>query len=116
MPIKNSGYTVSCELSRMTDINAYLRLRGYEQPIYWMRFNSAGQYFVGGKEKFVSREERELALKNRIFSMMEPCFTPSRNVNIEYLFYPRVPEQCGPVILQSPKYPEILKPIVTWLE
>lgn len=63
---QNANYSVRCELARMMDINAYLRRRGYEQPIYWCRFNPDGPYFVGGKQKVVSREERELVLKKRI--------------------------------------------------
>ncbi|CAN0488819.1 unnamed protein product, partial [Ectocarpus sp. 8 AP-2014] len=84
---QSSKYTVAGEASRMADVNAYLRLRGYDQPIYWLRFNPDGKYFVGGKQKIVSREERELALKHRIRSMVEPGYTPSTNVTVEYMFY-----------------------------
>lgn len=107
-------YTVTCECSRMADINAYLRLRGYEQPIYWLRYNPDGPYFVGNEKRSVSREERELALKYHIFSMMEPDFVPVGNENICYLFYSRVSEYGPPTILEHPDYPDILKSVVSW--
>lgn len=113
---QHSSYTLACELSRMSDINAFLRINSYHQPIYWLRYSPNGRYFVGGKEKIVSRERRELALKSQILSMMEPGFDPGRDVTIQYLFYSRVSEDGGPIILQSPDYPDILKNVVIWGE
>lgn len=108
----HGGYMRMC--SRMADINAYLRLRGYEKPIYWLRYSPDGPYFVGNEERSVSREERELALKYHIFSMMEPDFVPMGNENICYMFYSRVSEDGPPTILGHPDYPDILKSVVSW--
>lgn len=54
---------------------------GYEQPVYWLRFNPDGKYFVGDEERSISREEREVALKSHTFSMMKPGFGPIGNEN-----------------------------------
>lgn len=55
---QDSRHPVVCELSRQADVNTYLRLKGYTQPIDWLRFNPNGPYFVGDKERFRSREAR----------------------------------------------------------
>lgn len=110
------GYHLSCEISRMMDVNAYLRLKGHDQPIYWIRYNPDGKYFVGGEEKFVSSEEGEMALKSHIVSMMKPGFVPSAYENICYMFYSRESESGPPTILQNPDYPDIVKNFVSWAE
>ena len=109
-------YKLTSELARMVDVNAFLRLKGYDQPIYWIRFNPDGKYFVGDEERTVSQTDREIALKSHIFSMMRPDFVPSGNENIHYMFYPRESEKGPPTILQSTDFPEILKSIVSWSE
>lgn len=62
----SSRYPLSCEFSRMSDINAFLRLNKYEQPIYWLRYSPNGKYYVGGEEQVWPRWKRELALKKHI--------------------------------------------------
>ena len=113
---ESPNYNVSCELSRMADINAFLRLNSYTRPIFWLRYNPNGKYFIGEKEKKVSRENRELALKEKIFSMMEPSFEPEGNENIHYMFYPRVSESGPPKILENSQFPGYVKNIVSWGE
>ena len=109
-------YNTPCELSRMTDIAAFLRLNSYKQPIFWLRYNPNGKYVVGEKEKKVSRENRENALKEKIFSMMRPDFVPRGNENIHYMFYPRVSESGPPKILENSQFSEHVKNIVSWGE
>lgn len=109
-------YNIPCELSRMVDIAAFLRLNSYTKPIFWLRYNPNGKYFIGKKEKKVSRETREFALKQKIFSMMEPDFVPKGNENIHYMFYPRVSESGPPKILENSQYPGYVKNIVSWGE
>ncbi len=113
---RSKNYTLTSELARMVDVNAFLRLKGYDQPIYWIRFNPDGKYFVGDEERTVSQIDREIALKSLIFSMMRPDFVPSGNENIHYMFYSRESEKGPPTILQSTDFPEILKSIVSWGE
>lgn len=113
---ERDSYNISCELSRMSDINAFLRLNSYTQPIVWLRYNPNGTYKIGNKIKRVSREKRELALKTKIFSMMEPEYVPDGNENIHYLFYPRVSENGPPKILENNEFPECVKNIVSWGE
>lgn len=109
-------YSVACEVSRMADVNTCLRLKGSVQPIYWLRFNPDGRYFVGDEERFVSREARETALKDHTFSMMEPSFVPHGNDNVVYMFYSRVSEYGPPPILESEEYPDVVKSVVSWSE
>lgn len=111
---ESPNYNLPCELSRMGDINAFLRLNSYTNPIYWLRYNPNGKYFVGDKEKIVSREKREGSLKRKIFSMMEPDFVPAGNENIFYMFYSRGSEDGAPKILDNPQFPEYVKNIVSW--
>lgn len=108
------AYNISCEVSRMSDISAFLRLNFYTQPIFWLRYNPNGKYSVGGIEKKVSRKERELVLKEKILSMMEPDFTPMGNENIHYIYYSRVSENGPPEILEDPNFPEYVKKTVSW--
>lgn len=62
----SSKYTLSCELARMSDINACLRIK-YEQPIYWLRYSPVGKYYVGVEEQIWPRWKRELSLKKHIY-------------------------------------------------
>jgi len=111
---ESPNYNVSCEISRMADIGAFLRLNSYTKPIYWIRYNPNGKYFVGGKEKNIPQSERELVLKNHIFSMMEPDFIPEKNENIFYMFYSRTSETGPPEILENGDFPGYVKNIVSW--
>ena len=113
---ERESYNISCELSRMSDINAFLRLNSYTQPIVWLRYNPNGTYKIGNKIKRVSREKRELALKKKIFSMMGPDYVPDGYENIHYLFYPRSSENGPPKILEDSEFPEHMKSIVSWGE
>lgn len=45
----SSRYPLSCELLIMQNMNAFLRINKYEQPIYWLRYSSIGKYYVGGE-------------------------------------------------------------------
>ena len=111
---ESPNYNVTCELSRMADIGAFLRLNSYTKPIYWIRYNPNGKYFVGEQEKKIPQNERELALKNHIFSMMEPDFVPDKNESIMYMFYSRTSETGPPKILENSEFPEYVKNIVSW--
>lgn len=111
---QSSNYTLACELARMSDVNAFLRICKHTQPIYWLRYSPVGKYYVGGEERIWPRESRELALKNHIFSMMEPGFVPEGDEHIHYMFYSRVSEGGPPIILENKEYPETLKKIVSW--
>lgn len=113
---QHPSYTLTCELSRMLDVNAYLRLQGHTRPIYWLRFSPYGSYFVGDEERFGSWEQREKSLKKHILSMREPGFVPKGDENIHYMFYSRESENGPPKILENPDYPDILKQVVTWGE
>ncbi len=113
---RRSRYPLVCELSRQADVNAYLRLKGYMQPIYWLRFNPNSRYFVGDEKRSTPLEVRLNALRACIFSMMEPSFVPRGNVNVVYMFYSRVSESGPPVILESEDYPEVAKSFVSWRE
>lgn len=113
---ESPNYNVSCELSRMSDINAFLRLNSYMKPIFWLRYNPNGEYFIGNQEKKVSREKRELALRTKIFSMMEPDFVPDGHENIHYMFYSRISQNGPPKILENPQFSDYVKTVVSWGE
>lgn len=111
----SSRYPLLCELSRMQDINAFLRINKYVQPIYWLRYSPIGKYYVGGREQIWPRPKRELALKKHIFAMITGDIVP-RGDQLHYMFYSRVSDQGGPVILERDDFPDILKQSVSWSE
>jgi len=107
-------YEISCEFSRMSDVRASLVKSGYELPIYWIRYNPNGKYSIGGEEVNISREERELTLKNKLEELCSPDFVPESQVNIHYMFYDLVSEESGPEIMYNEDFPEALQDCITW--
>ena len=47
---QHSWYELSCEFSRMSDVRASLVTAGYELPIYWIRYNPNGNYYIAGEQ------------------------------------------------------------------
>lgn len=63
-----------------------------------------------------SVEKRACSEKtHNIFAMITGDFVP-RGDQIHYMFYSRVSDQGGPVILERDEFPDILKQNVSWSE
>ena len=111
---QHTGYELSCELSRMSDVRAALMTAGYELPIYWIRYNPNGKYHIGDEQVKTYRPEREVALKSKLEELCSPDFVPDKQVNIHYMFYDLISEEVGPSIMIESDFPEHLKKCVSW--
>ena len=111
---QHSWYELSCEFSRMSDVRASLVTAGYELPIYWIRYNPNGNYYIAGEQVKINREERELALKAKLEELCSTEFVPDKQVNIHYMFYDLMSEELGPEIMVESDFPEHLQKCVSW--
>jgi len=111
---QHTWYELSCEFSRMADVRASLLTAGYELPVYWIRYNPIGNYYIGGKNVKITREKREIALKAKIEELCSTGFVPDKQENIHYMFYELISEEAGPVVMGKSDFPEYLKQCVTW--
>ena len=111
---QHTWYELSCEFSRMSDVRASLLTAGYELPIYWIRYNPIGNYYIGGKNVNITREKRELALKAKLEELCSPEFVPDKQENIHYMFYDLMSEELGPEIMIESDFPEHLQECVSW--
>ena len=107
-------YNLSCEMSRMMDIQASLVSAGYILPIHWVRYNPNGKYKIGGNEVNISRSDREIELKKHIDMVCCPTFEPERQVTIHYMYYNLRSEMSGPDIMYDSDFPEVMVDFVTW--
>ena len=111
---QHTWYEISCEFSRMSDVRASLLTAGYDLPIYWIRYNPSGNYYIGGKNVKITREKREVALKEKIDELCSPDFIPDKQENIHYMFYDLMSEELGPSIIVESDLPEYIKNCVSW--
>ena len=111
---QHAWYELSCEFSRMSDVRASLVKAGYELPIYWIRYNPNGNYYIAGEQVKINREERELALKAKLEELCSTEFVPDKQVNIHYMFYDLMSEELGPEIMVESDFPEHLQKCVSW--
>lgn len=111
---QHNQYSVSCELSRMSDVRASLITAGYELPIFWIRYNPNGKYKIGSDEIKMLRPQRELALKAKLEELCFPDFAPESEVNIHYMFYDLKSKERGPKIMSDGDFPDALNECVTW--
>ena len=107
-------YNISCEFSRMSDVRASLVKFGYTNPIYWIRYNPNGNYKIGNEDLEISRENREIELKNHLRIICSPDFIPDNQVNIHYMYYDLISKESGPEIMMGPDFPKILTENVSW--
>lgn len=107
-------YNLSCELGRMADVRASLLKAGVTKPIYWIRYNPNGKYFVDFEEIKISREKRELALKAKLEELCSPDFVPENEVSIHYMFYDLMSEEMGPEITHDEAFPHVMREVVSW--
>lgn len=110
----HSWYNLSCEFSRMTDVQASLALAGYTAPIYWLRYNPNGKYHIGGEQVKMHRPKREAALKKHLAKLCSPDFEPKHQMNLHYMFYDLGSSEAGPAIMSDIDFPAVVKPYVSW--
>lgn len=112
--LQHQWYNMRCEMGRMMDVQSSLVSQGYTQPMYWLRYNPNGKYFVGEEQIPIRRPEREEELKRKIETICDPDFTPEKQTTIHYMFYDLISEEDGPKILNHDEFPESMCELVSW--
>lgn len=107
-------YNLSCELSRMADVQCALTKVYGTLPIYWLRYNPNGKYSVGSEQVKIDRPERENQLKIKLQELCSPDFRPENQLSIHYMFYSLINKTEGPEIMKEPEFPEYMKQFVSW--
>lgn len=110
----HSWYNLSCEFSRMADVQASLVKAGFTAPVYWIRYNPNGKYHIGGEQVKMNRPKREAALKKHLAKLCSPDFEPKQQMSIHYFFYDLESLEAGPSIMSDSDFPAVLKPMVSW--
>lgn len=110
----HSWYNLSCEFSRMADVQASLVKAGFTAPVYWVRYNPNGKYHISDKQVKIHRPKREAALKKHLAKLCSPGFEPKHQMSIHYLFYDLASSEAGPAIMKDPDFPAVVKPYVSW--
>lgn len=110
----HASYTLSCEFSRMADVQASLTKAGFTAPVYWIRYAPTGKYHVNGEQVKMHRPKREAELKKHLKTLCSPEFQPKNQVNIHYLFYDLESTASGPSIMLDNDFPAVMKPFVSW--
>lgn len=110
----HASYTLSCEFSRMADVQASLTKAGFTAPVYWLRYAPTGKYHIGGEQVKMHRPKREAALKKHLAKLCSPDFRPEHQVNVNYMFYDLESAASGPSIMLDSDFPAVMKPFVSW--
>ena len=110
----HASYTLSCEFSRMADVQASLTKAGFTAPVYWIRYAPTGKYHVNGEQVKMHRPKREAALKKHLAKLCSPDFRPEHQVNVNYMFYDLESPESGPSIMLDSDFPAVMKPFVSW--
>ena len=110
----HASYTLSCEFSRMADVQASLTKAGFTAPVYWLRYAPTGKYHVNGEQVKMHRPKREAELKKHLKTLCSPDFQPKNQVNIHYMFYDLESLASGPSIMFDSDFPAVMKPFVSW--
>lgn len=111
---QHSTYNLSCEFSRMADVQASLVKAGFTSPLYWIRYSPTSKYHIGGQQVKMHRPKREAALKKHLAKLCSPDFEPKHQMSIHYLFYDLGSEEAGPSIMADSDFPAVVKPYVSW--
>lgn len=111
---QHSSYPLSCEFSRMADVQASLVKAGFTAPLYWVRYSPTSKYHIGGEQVKMHRPKREAALKKHLAKLCSPDFRPEHQVNVHYMFYDLDSPASGPSIMADSDFPAVMKPFVSW--
>ena len=112
--LQHQWYNMRCEMSRMVDVQSALVSQGHTQPIYWIRYNPNGKFFIGDDQIPIRRPEREEELKRHIEKICAEDFTTEKNMTIHYMFYDLISDEEGPKILKHEEFPESMVDLVSW--
>ena len=93
---QHEGYPVGCELSRMMDSTACIRMGGDTRNLLWLRFNPDA-YQVDGVSERTPKVDRYKHLEHVLRT-----YTPTRAMAVMYLYYST--EDGVPCVMQDPEY------------
>ena len=100
---KNEGYSVACDMARMTHVMAAIACTSNIRRTRWIRFNPDA-YKVDGVLRRTRMKQRHAALVDAIHS------GPDRDFELLYMYYDVDDGQ--PTIVSDPQYEERFKHIV----
>jgi hypothetical protein len=101
---QHKGYPAGCDVVRMNNTGACIRVSGEQANLLWVRFNPDA-YTVDGVTRRTRTADRHAALLRTI-----ETHVPGQGMEVVYMYY----DTAGgvPCVLSEPDYPEVFKACV----
>lgn len=101
---QHAGYQISCEVARMMDSAACIRLGGETRKLLWLRLNPDA-YKTDGSTIRTPKKDRYKHMERVIRT-----YVPTRDMAVMYLYYST--QDGVPCIVDDPEYPSSFKDFI----
>ena len=104
------GYTVACDMKRMSNVMESLTMDGNIMSVLWLRYNP-DCFSVDGVPQKCKKTDREEWLKKRILSYGKGQNEHKQMLHIEYAYYDKHDKVLN--VLYDPEYHPLYKSVVS---